>query len=162
METVDVFVETQLDTKTSFGVRVDNGESVFINARLSKKHNIVEDETYTLVLLPNAGSDNSNTPWKAMGVSMTNIAPDLKETPRVVVAKLEDRIMDMFKIEANQFAHTAADLAEEMGVGDTEMQLVLSRMHNAGEMAKAQVYARGKQDKASTVLWAPDMAWFSL
>lgn len=161
METVDVFVETQLDTKTSFGVRIDNGESVFINARLAKKHNITEDETYTLVVLPNAGSDNPNTPWKAMGVSMTNIAPAPKETPRVVVAKLEDRIMQLFDVEDNQYPHKASELASALGEEDLQMQMTLARMHMSGEIAKAQVWAKGNQEKASFVLWAPSTDWFS-
>ena len=163
METVNVFIETQLDTKTSFGVRTDNGESVFVNARLVKKHNLVEEETYALVVLPNAGSDNSNTPWKAMGVSMTNTTttPAAEETPRVEVARLEDRIMDYFDIAANEHAITAPALAENLNVEDLQMQMTLTRMHNAGEMAKAQVHCKGGQDKASWVLWAPSADWFA-
>lgn len=163
METVNVFIETQLDTKTSFGVRTDNGESVFVNARLVKKHNLVEEETYVLVVLPNAGSDNSNTPWKAMGVSMTNTTttPAAEETPRVEVARLEDRIMDYFDIAANEHAITAPALAENLNVEDLQMQMTLTRMHNAGEMAKAQVHCKGGQDKASWVLWAPSADWFA-
>ena len=161
METVNVFIETQLDTKTSFGVRVDNGESVFINARLAKKHNIVEDETWGMVVLPNVGEDNANTPWKAITLSMEETLKVTEETPRVEVAKLEDRIMALFGLEDNQYPHRASELAEELGEEDLQMQMTLTRMHNAGEMAKAQVHCKGGQDKASWVLWAPSADWFA-
>tara|TARA_R110002153_G_scaffold3227_5_gene15660 strand:+ start:2415 stop:2903 length:489 start_codon:yes stop_codon:yes gene_type:complete len=162
METIGVFIETQLDTKTSFGVRVDNGESVFINARLAKKHNIIEDETWDMVVLPNVGEDNANTPWKAMTLSMKETLKATEETPRVVVAKLEDRILEYFKVEDNQFPHTAPALAEELGENDLHMQQTLSRMHMTGEISKAQVWARGTQEKASSVLWAPSTDWFTM
>jgi len=159
METVYVFIETQLDTRTSFGARVDNGEGVFINARLVKKHDLKEEETYRMVVLPNVGDENSATPWKAITMSMEETLKG--ETPRVVVAKLEDRITAHFEMEENQFAHTAKNLAKALSVGDGEMQQVLHRMHNAGEIAKAQVWAKGGQDRASTVLWAPATDWFA-
>jgi hypothetical protein len=163
METVNVFIETQLDTKTSFGARTDNGESVFVNARLAKKYDIVEDETYAMVVLPNAGADSSDTPWRAMGMSMTNVAPAaVVETPRVVVAKLEDRIIKFLSNEDNQYPHRASELAEELGEEDMQMQATLNRMHLTGEIAKAQVWARGSQEKASFVLWAPSTDWFTL
>ena len=162
METIGVFIETQLDTKTSFGVRVDNGESVFINARLAKKHNIIEDETWDMVVLPNVGEDSANTPWKAMTLSMKETLKATEETPRVVVAKLEDRIVEYFKVEHNQFAQTAPALAKALGEDDLHMQSTLVRMHNIGEVAKAQVWARGTQEKASTVLWALSIDWFAM
>ncbi len=161
METVNVFIETQLETMTSFGVRVDNGEGVFIPARLAKKHNIVEEETRAMVLLPNVGDDAANTPWKAMTMSMTETTKPAEETPRVEVAKLEDRIMAYFDVVDNEHAITAPALAENLGVEDLQMQLALTRMHNAGDMAKAQVHVKGGQEKASWVLWAPSADWFA-
>lgn len=162
METVSVFIETQLDTKTSFGVRVDNGESVFVNARLAKRHNIMEDETWDMVVLPNVGEDSANTPWKAITLSMKETLKAAAETPRVEVAKLEDRIMALFGLEDNQYPHRASELAEELGEEDLHMQQTLSRMHMTGEVAKAQVWARGTQEKASFVLWAPSTDWFTM
>lgn len=160
METVSVFIETQLDTRTSFGVRVDNGESVFINARLAKKYDIVEDETRAMVVLPNVGSDSDKTPWKAMSVSMTDTPKAVEPTPRVEKAKLEDRIMELFDEENNQYPHRASELADALGEEDLQMQVTLSRMHMTGEIAKAQVWAKGSQEKASFVLWAPSTDWF--
>jgi hypothetical protein len=31
-----------------------------------------------------------------------------------------------------------------------------------GEISKAQVWARGTQEKASSVLWAPSTDWFTM
>lgn len=162
METINVFIETQLDTMTSFGVRVDNGESVFIPARLAKKHNIVEEETRAMVILPNVGEDSANTPWKAMTMSMTETTKPAEETPRVEEAKLEDRIADYFDHDDNMYPQTAPDIARALGISDdNEVQLALSRMHNSDDMVKAQIWKQGGKDKASFVLWAPSTDWFS-
>lgn len=165
MITEPVYIETQLETLTSFGIRVSTGEQVFIAARVARKHGIEEDQTRELTMLPNFAGNRPETPWKAVGASVADAArmtEDFAElTPRVEVAKLEDRIIDYFDVEANAFPQTAPTLAAALGEEDLHMQTTLSRMHMIGEVAKAQVWARGTQEKASHVLWAPDVAWFS-
>jgi len=154
-----VYITTRLDTDTSFGVRVDNGEQVFINAKLVRDKDLDAGDTRKLILTPNP-SGKSDTPWQAIGVSIEDTVPE-KPTPRVEEAKLEDRIMAYFDVADNEHAITAPALAENMGVEDLQMQMTLTRMHNAGEMAKAQVHCRGGQEKASWVLWAPSADWFA-
>ena len=154
-----VYITTRLDTDTSFGVRVDNGEQVFINAKLVRDKDLDAGDTRKLILTPNP-SGKSDTPWQAIGVSIEDTVPE-KPTPRVEVAKLEDRIMAYFDVADNEHAITAPALAENMGVEDLQMQMTLTRMHNAGEMAKAQVHCKGGQEKASWVLWAPSADWFA-
>lgn len=154
-----VYITTRLDTDTSFGVRVDNGEQVFINAKLVRDKDLDAGDTRKLILTPNP-SGKSDTPWQAIGVSIEDTVPE-KTTPRVEEAKLEDRIMAYFDVADNEHAITAPALAENMGVEDLQMQMTLTRMHNAGEMAKAQVHCKGGQEKASWVLWAPSADWFA-
>ncbi len=154
-----VYITTRLDTDTSFGVRVDNGEQVFINAKLVRDKDLDAGDTRKLILTPNP-SGKSDTPWQAIGVSIEDTVPE-KPTPRVEEAKLEDRIMAYFDVADNEHAITAPALAENMGVEDLQMQMTLTRMHNAGEMAKAQVHCKGGQEKASWVLWAPSAEWFA-
>lgn len=158
MITHKVYIETQLETHTSFGARIDNGEGVFINSKIVKKYSLQEGEVRELVLIPNPDKGDVNCMWRAIGVSISSV----EDTRRVEGAKLQDRITEYFQDERNQFAHTARMLAEEISVSDTETQLTLSRMHNAGEIAKAQVWKQGGQDKASSVLWAVDTSWFSV
>lgn len=154
-----VYITTRLDTDTSFGVRVDNGEQVFINAKLVRDKDLDAGDTRKLILTPNP-SGRSDTPWQAIGISIEDTVPE-KLTPRVEEAKLEDRIMAYFDVADNEHAITAPALAENMGVEDLQMQMTLTRMHNAGEMAKAQVHCKGGQEKASWVLWAPSADWFA-
>ena len=66
MEAQEVFITHQMPTGTAFGVRVDNGEKVFINSKLSKKHAIAEEEVRMLIIIPNTKIE---TPWQAIGVS---------------------------------------------------------------------------------------------
>lgn len=155
----EVYITTRLGTDTSFGVRVDNGEQVFINAKLVRDKGLDAGDTRKLIITPNP-SGKSDTPWQAIGISIDDTAPE-KPTPRVEVAKLEDRIMDYFDVADNEHAITAPALAENMGVEDLQMQMTLTRMHNSGEMAKAQVHCKGGQEKASWVLWAPSADWFA-
>jgi hypothetical protein len=167
MITETVYIETQLETLTTFGIRVATGEQVFINAKVARKYGIEEDQTRELTMLPNYARSHEDTPWKAVGVSIADASAsqprtDEAPTPRVEVAKLEDRILEYFNVEVNQFAHKAKDLAQEFGEEDLYMQKTLSRMHMSGEIAKAQVWAKGTQEKASFVLWAPETSWFSL
>ncbi len=154
-----VYITTRLDTDTSFGVRVDNGEQVFINAKLVRDKDLDAGDTRKLILTPNP-SGKSDTPWQAIGISIEDTVPE-KPTPRVEEAKLEDRIIAYFDVADNEHAITAPALAENMGVEDLQMQMTLTRMHNAGEMAKAQVHCKGGQEKASWVLWAPSADWFA-
>tara|TARA_R110002072_G_scaffold16735_4_gene64964 strand:+ start:2014 stop:2547 length:534 start_codon:yes stop_codon:yes gene_type:complete len=162
MEAQEVFITHQLPTGTAFGVRVDNGEAVFINSKLAKKHAVVEEQVLTLTLIQNNKAD---TPWQAIGgptPDQTIARRMVESTPRVEIADLEDCIERHFKRTANQAASTAAALAEKIGVEVTQMQTALSRMHNAGQMTKAQVHCRGGQDKASWVLWSPDASWYDM
>lgn len=156
----EVYITNRLASDTSFGVRVDSGEQVFINAKLVREKGLDSGETRRLILTPNP-SGKPDTPWQAIGVSIEDTAPE-EPTPRVEEAKLEDRIMAYFDLGDNQVAITAPALAENMGIEDLQMQLTLTRMHNAGEMAKAQVHCKGGQDKASWVLWSPSADWFSM
>lgn len=164
MITAQVFIEHQLDTHTSFGVRYDTGERVFINSKLAKKYNINEDQVRELTLLPNSTDTHSDTPWRAVGVSVQDAADNLvaEVSPRVENAKLDERILSYFDIERNQYPHKASELADALNTEDLQMQMALTRMHTAGEIAKAQVWAKGTQDKASFVLWAPTTEWFTL
>ena len=162
LTSVEVYIENLLDTDTGFGSRVDNGEQVFINSRITRKFNVVEGQLRKFTVVPNDPSRTTQTPWRALGISMDDIVPQIDEpTPRVEVAKLEDRIMDHFAVEDNQYPHKASELADALGEEDLQMQMTLSRMHMTGEIAKAQVWAKGTQDKASFVLWAPSTDWFS-
>ena len=144
-----------MPTGTAFVVRVDNGEKVFINSKLAKKHTVAEEQVRTLTLIPNTKVD---TPWQAVGVSANVEEP----TPRVEVANLEDRIEEYFQEEANQVASTSKVLADALDVDVVSVQTALIRMHNAGEMTKAQVHCKGGQDKASWVLWAPNTDWYEM
>ena len=167
METQEVFITHQMPTGTTFGIRVDNNENVFINAKLAKKHAITEEEVRTLILIPNA-NNNPDTPWQAVGVSGVHTEP----TPRVEVvgssrrvanpASLEDRIVEHFQGEDNQVASTSKVLADALEVDVMSVQTALTRMHNAGGMTKAQVHCKGGQDKASWVLWAPNTEWYEM
>lgn len=162
LTSVEVYIENCLPSASSFASRLDNGEQVFISSRITKKFGIEEGQVRKVTVIPNDPIRSMNTPWRALGISIDDTAPQIEEpTPRVEVAKLEDRIMDYFDQDDNMYPHRSAELAVVMDADDMQMQMTLTRMHMTGELAKAQVWAKGTQEKASFVLWAPETTWFS-
>mgnify|MGYP000616026137 CR=1 FL=1 len=89
---------------------------------------------------------------------------DVKNTPPIEGDELRVQIIGYLTEEPNQFAHTALELAQKlrMQTDVSKIQQTLIRMHDAGEISKACVYAKGGQEEASTVLWALAVDWFSL
>ena len=85
---------------------------------------------------------------------------DDEETPRVVVAKMEDRILTLLSEADNQFAHRASEIASKLDASNDEVQSALGKLHRDGEIWEAKIERRGSQKKASYCLWALDDDWF--
>ena len=83
-----------------------------------------------------------------------------EETPRVVVAKMEDRILGLLSETDNQFAHRATEIASKLDATNDEVQSALGKLHRDGEIWEAKVSRLGSQKKASYCLWALDDDWF--
>tara|TARA_R110000796_G_scaffold229834_1_gene347303 strand:+ start:298 stop:837 length:540 start_codon:yes stop_codon:yes gene_type:complete len=161
LESQEVFITHQMPTGTTFGIRVDNNENVFINAKLAKKHAITEEEVRTLILIPNA-NNNLDTPWQAVGISAIDISHFEKPTPRVNTIDLEDRIVKYFREDENMHAIDAEKLAEALDVDVISMQKTLKYMHTAGEIKRAEVHCESGQHAPDWVLWSPHTEWFEL
>tara|TARA_R110001592_G_scaffold332434_1_gene615821 strand:+ start:555 stop:1088 length:534 start_codon:yes stop_codon:yes gene_type:complete len=159
MESQEVFIVHQMPTGTAFGVRVDNGEKVFINSKLAKKHTVAEEQVRTLILIPNTKID---TPWQAVGISGIDSSHFEKPTPRVNTIDLEDRIVKYFREDENMHAIDAEKLAEALDVDVISMQKTLEYMHTAGEIKRAEVHCESGQHTPDWVLWSPHNEWFEL
>lgn len=163
METTNVFLEHQLETGTSFGIRADNSDKVFIPARLVKKYDLEEENVYPLVLMPS--TDKPDVPWRAVSMSVdaaitqTTSKP---EAPQMRPQTLPEAILEYFAVEETAYAQTAPEIAKALDKDPRDVQLALTRMHNNGDVIKAQVTGHGRQERASKVLWATDASWFSL
>ena len=109
----------------------------------------------------------NSTKYQVVGVvaesvthSVDTFDDDDEETPRVVVAKMEDRILSLLSETDNQFAHRATEIASKLDADNDEVQLALGKLHRDGEIWEAKVSRLGTQKKASYCLWALDDDWF--
>ena len=155
-----VYITTRLDTDTSFGVRVDNGEQVFINAKLVRDKDLDAGDTRKLILTPNP-SGKSDTPWQAIGISIEDTVPE-KPTPRVEEAKLEDRIMDLLSMWRTMSMPSPLRHWPRTWVSPKpRCSWPLVACTTLGRWPRRRSIAKGGQDKASWVLWAPSADWFA-
>jgi len=65
-----------LDTRTSFGVIPDTGESVFIPASLARQFDLAIGEDYEAMLAPNAADRRDTTPWRAIKLTGAPVMPE--------------------------------------------------------------------------------------
>jgi len=168
LNTLKIYVQHVLvDKKCGFGVDIDQGERVFIPPNLVKKYRLAEGTLAQMRVIPNTSRMINSTKYQVVGVvaesvthSVDTFDDDDEETPRVVVAKMEDRILSLLSEADNQFAHRATEIASKLDADNDEVQLALGKLHRDGEIWEAKVSRLGTQKKASYCLWALDDDWF--
>lgn len=160
IENAEVMIVSQLETKTSFARRLDNGEEVFIPAHLSIKHDFEVANEFKAVLVPNTRSES--VPWlmlKKHGAE--KVYPSLEaliESQKVEqvedVPPLDERIYEFVN---NGGYVSTGEVAEAFTAEGEPYDLVcikLQQMHEAGKLSCAQVFRTALQKKASYRMWA--------
>tara|TARA_R100000935_G_C2820128_1_gene159357 strand:- start:450 stop:983 length:534 start_codon:yes stop_codon:yes gene_type:complete len=170
LDTIKVYVQRVLKDKAcGFGVDVDSGERVFIPPNLVNKYRLTEGTCAQMQAIPNSSDKKNHTKFQVVGVIGESVTQMLDsdaeyeerfETPRVVEAKMEDRILSLLSSTDNQYAHRAAEVAEKLGAENDEVQSALGKLHRDGDIWEAKVERKGTQKKASYCLWALDDDWF--
>ena len=168
LHTLKIYVQHVLvDKKCGFGVDIDQGERVFIPPNLVKKYRLAEGTLAQMRVIPNTSRMINSTKYQVVGVVAESVTHSVdagesreEETPRVVVAKMEDRILSLLSEPDNQFAHRATEIASKLDATNDEVQSALGKLHRDGEIWEAKVSRLGTQKKASYCLWALDDDWF--
>ncbi len=167
LNTLKIYVQHVLVGKRcGFGVDIDQGERVFIPPNLVKKYRLAEGTLAQMRVIPNTSKMVNSTKYQVVGVVAESVThsvdtfDDEEETPRVVVAKMEDRILSLLSETDNQFAHRATEIASKLDATNDEVQSALGKLHRDGEIWEAKVSRLGSQKKASYCLWALDDDWF--
>ena len=166
LHTLKIYVQHVLAGKRcGFGVDIDQGERVFIPPNLVNKYELAEGTLAQMRVIPNTSNMVNSTKYQVVGVIAESVTHsvdtyDDEETPRVVVAKMEDRILTLLSEADNQFAHRASEIASKLDASNDEVQSALGKLHRDGEIWEAKVERRGSQKKASYCLWALDDDWF--
>ena len=168
LNTLKIYVQHVLvDKRCGFGVDIDQGERVFIPPNLVNKYDLAEGTLAQMRVIPNTSRMVNATKYQVVGVIAESVTHSVdagesreEETPRVVVAKMEDRILGLLSEPDNQFAHRATEIASKLDADNDEVQLALGKLHRDGEIWEAKVSRLGTQKKASYCLWALDDDWF--
>jgi hypothetical protein len=161
---VRVFLDTISFSGCGFGVTAE-GDRVFLNARLVSAVGLREGDTVTCQILPNYEDRRDDVPFRAIRADnprrvVVTVDQDYDDPPEVVeqdVAAeptIKDRILQHLRDTGPTCTGTLVKVMGDPSLGTTEMHALCSAMHKVGTIARADVYRRAGQDRASMVVWA--------
>lgn len=138
----------------AFGV-TDDGGQIFIPPHIATEHTIDGgDKIEALLTINPSASQRERTPWLAV-----RLYPDGEDAPAPVeiavpIVHIEDRDEAIYKLICEGSYMTTGELAEHSGLDPKTAGNSANRLFNAGRIAKADVYNRVGQARASFTLWA--------
>jgi len=155
MQTVEIYISHILDSGCAFAARTDDGEQAFVPASVVKASGAKEGDIATAKLIPNTHPNNAATPWVAVHVARVavHVARSENQAPAPVrqEVSLDDRAHQAVE---ELFLATTAEVSKEVGTDVHLAHNALLRLFKAGRVAKADVYARADQERASYCIWA--------
>jgi hypothetical protein len=154
MQIAEIYISHIIDTGSGFAARTDDGEQVFIPASVTKASRVKEGEMGTAKLIPNTHPNNAATPWVAVHIAKQ---AEAATAPAVQEKTLDDRVHETV---CDLGYATTNEIAGEVG-GDIQLtHNALLRLFGKGRVAKADIYARPDQGRASFCMWAKDVNHF--
>lgn len=160
MQTADIYCLRVHPAGFAFGARTDTGEQVYIPPGVVRGASVKEDEVVNVTLIVNTHPNNDQTPWCVIRVNR-NAAPQPAPQPVAPpVENIDDRVLQLVR---EQGMITTAEVAQEFPerLNATAAHNLMMRLFAAGKLAKADVYARPDQGRASFCLWATDVKVFA-
>lgn len=133
------------------------GEQVFVPPYAKDGIDAIAGDKFEAVLVPNSSDPSrQGTPWMAVRLMGDQPAaqPATEPEPAPVrsMAALDEEVFDIICSEAYV---TSTDIAERAGLDDNRTAgNSANRLFNAGRIAKADVYNRVGQQRASFILYA--------
>ena len=154
METTDIFITHLLDSGSGFAARIDTGEQVFVPASVVRASKAKDGDIGSAKLIPNTHPNSSGTPWVAVFVA---VQPQDEPAPVGSGPTLDDRVHEAV---CDMGYATTSEIAKEVKADVALTHNALLRLFSKGRMAKAEVYARPEQERASFCMWAKDVTHF--
>ena len=152
-----VFLDQITPTGSAFGARTDNGEVVFINARIVTAVSLQEGDTLQAAIIPNYEDKRHSVQWRAIRVTVTQrtAAPAPEEEPAALANSPFDNLTD----ELNNLLYIhgpmrTATLARMMGSTTVEVGALCRGLHATGQLARAEVYSLPNNSRPSHNVWA--------
>lgn len=149
---VEIVVHHKLPSDTSFAVRKDNGEGVFVSSNIVKRNNMEIGASYYATLVPNANSEHvSRTPWF---VTFAKDAIDDEEEMPSPELSFDDLAKRCHAQIINDGYQTTTEIASAIGAPVESVGSALMSLHSDGKIARADIYKTGSQKRASFRIWA--------
>lgn len=169
------FVTALDDYGTGFAVRVDNGEQIFIRSILADRSGIDIGDRIAVWYVPNRSEEHADRcPWFALHVKIEEedaqvdiedktieeefmlgslepeVEPEPEQPKRDVYAEIREYMLETGSA-------TTAQISAALGIISPNLRSYLTAMNDRGEIARADIWTRGKQTRASVVVWAINM-----
>jgi hypothetical protein len=156
MQTADIYCLRVHEAGFAFGARTDNGEQVYIPPGVVRGAGVKEDEVVNCAMIVNTHPNSDQTPWCVIRVNR-NTAHEPVAQPTETI---DERVLQLVR---EQGMLTTAEVAQEFPerLNAISAHNLMLRLFDAGKLAKADVYARPDQGRASFCLWATDVKVFA-
>jgi hypothetical protein len=163
-----VYIDTVSYAGSGFGINAE-GERVFLNSRLVTTVGLEPGNVISCLSLPNYPDKQHEVPWRAirtLGVSEVVMEEDPEtaydpedfseenEDTESPVLTLQDKILQHLRDIGPTSTRTLANALNDTSVGAVETSNACRKLHQTGTVARADVYRKGVQTKASMVVWA--------
>lgn len=146
MKTGNIFCVFITESGSAFGACNDDGAQVYIPPTVARSANLTVGEVVVADMIPNSHQPE-RTPWFA-----THIV-------RAVDSDLDSAV---YKAVTDAPAYvTTAEVAVEADITTSAANATLNRLFKAGRIAKADVFGRYGQTRASFCLWAANASSFT-
>jgi hypothetical protein len=152
MQEVKVLCTNVLGTNTAFALRADTGEQVFVPSAVAHAAQLQAGDTVRATVVPNTHYPDK-TPWFAIRIEREAPEPEQAEPDN-----LDQRIAEY--LDAQPAYATTSEVAEEFDVDTTAAGNALNRLFRQGRAARADVYSKPDQQRASFCLWAAHASRF--
>ena len=147
VKTEQLTIVNIIPSGTGFGVTSDN-ISVFVPPRVISAADAEVGDIFSASLVANDFNPSGRTPLMAVRLQRVE-RPQEPQEPQAVGHR--ERIIEV--LAANGYA-TSAEIGEALGTDAIGAKNILKGMWEKGDIAKALIYARADQKRATHVLWA--------
>jgi hypothetical protein len=172
-------VINKLDSGTSFGLINETNEQVFIRSLLAKRVSLEIGDEVEVVVVPNA-NNTGTCPWFALRVIVLQddrfddeddmIDAELEQYDDDVLERLRENLERFngprkWAEEAYMFLDvngpaTTSQIARAVGYSTANIRTYLCKMHDRGEIVRADIRTSSAQSKASATVWALELRDF--
>tara|TARA_R110000764_G_scaffold105696_1_gene191419 strand:+ start:7443 stop:7940 length:498 start_codon:yes stop_codon:yes gene_type:complete len=139
----------------AFAILESTGAHVFIPPFVALAQELVVGMTVNAKLVPNQkdlGEDKNPTPWQCIDISSVDgMIPVEPEPARKTTA---DEMVEHYITESAGGYLTTSDIAEGLRIDHNTAANSANRLFSNMRIAKAKVYNRDQQERASVILWA--------